>query len=585
MATIEFNFNQKIIEIQANLDDTFQNVINKYLQKSLINPKSVTFFANGNIINLEKTVDSQMNMLNKKDNKMTVFVHLNNEEKKEIIEKSKVIICPECYEPCRIKFQNCKIKLYDCLNNHIIDNIKIKDFENTQKINNCKIICDQCKEKNKGQTFKNEFYKCLTCSNNLCPICKTKHDEKHIVIKYDQKNYICKKHNDAFIKYCTNCKLNICFLCESEHKKHNTIFFGDLMPNLGDTKKKLLELKSNIELLKDNITMVINQLHELIEIMNIYYEMNNEILVNYDMRNRNYEMLDNIKEITDNNNIFDNIKAINKIKNINEKVYNLMYLYNKINADKNLCNKDDAKNEKENNNNNNEDILNEMTLIYNIDKNTEKVNIFYKDFVNNNKNNCYIVMDGQKYELCNEFKLNKYKEEKNMLEIHLIEIRPITNMSCMFYKCNSLNSSSDFSSWDTRNVTNMSYMFGECGSLKSLPDISNFNTKNVTDISYMFTCCGSLLSLPDISNWDTENVINMSCMFNGCHSLKSLPDISNWDTENVIDMGCMFNGCLLLKSLPDISKWNYNKNPYTLFMFQGVDKNIIPQKTDGCFIY
>ena len=47
MVQIEFNNNQMITKIQANLGDLFKDVINKYLAKSLISPENVSFFANG----------------------------------------------------------------------------------------------------------------------------------------------------------------------------------------------------------------------------------------------------------------------------------------------------------------------------------------------------------------------------------------------------------------------------------------------------------------------------------------------------------------------------------------------------------
>ena len=154
-----------------------------------------------------------------------------------------------------------------------------------------------------------------------------------------------------------------------------------------------------------------------------------------------------------------------------------------------------------------------MTIIYNIDKNQEKLKIFGDDFVKNNKNNCYLLINGKKIDLCNE--INIKEEQKENLEIKLIE---------------------------TKIITNMSYMFSWCKSLQSLPDISNWDTKNVTNMSYMFNHCSSLQSLPDISKWNTKNVTNMCCMFNHCSSLKSLPDISKWDTKNVTDMSFMFDG-------------------------------------------
>ena len=58
----------------------------------------------------------------------------------------------------------------------------------------------KCKIKNKSNIYNNEIYKCLTCDDILCPLCKSSHDKKHIIINYDLKNYICKNHNESYIK-------------------------------------------------------------------------------------------------------------------------------------------------------------------------------------------------------------------------------------------------------------------------------------------------------------------------------------------------------------------------------------------------
>ena len=47
MIEVEFNYNQQIIVIQEQLDEPFKNAINKFLQKSLLDPNNVFFFANG----------------------------------------------------------------------------------------------------------------------------------------------------------------------------------------------------------------------------------------------------------------------------------------------------------------------------------------------------------------------------------------------------------------------------------------------------------------------------------------------------------------------------------------------------------
>ena len=66
--------------------------------------------------------------------------------------------------------------MYNCKNNHNIEDISIDELNNILKIDINKIECNKCKEKNKGNTYNNEFYKCLTCNNNICPLCKSIHD-------------------------------------------------------------------------------------------------------------------------------------------------------------------------------------------------------------------------------------------------------------------------------------------------------------------------------------------------------------------------------------------------------------------------
>jgi len=202
-----------------------------------------------------------------------------------------------------------------------------------------------------------------------------------------------------------------------------------------------------------------------------------------------------------------------------------------------------------------------------INENEDKIKIFGDKFVKNNKDNCYLLINGQQYELCEYFELKIIQKENNKLIIKLIETKPITNMSNMFYKCQSLVSLPDISKWDTKNVNNMSNMFYDCESLVSLPDISKWDTKNVTNMSNLFYNCKSLISLPDISKWDTKNVTNMREFLRDCESLKSLPNISKWDTRNVTNMEYMFYSCRLLVSLPDISKWNIANVTNMEYMF------------------
>ena len=171
------------------------------------------------------------------------------------------------------------------------------------------------------------------------------------------------------------------------------------------------------------------------------------------------------------------------------------------------------------------------------------------------------------------YKLNKLKSIENL---QYLNTSKVTDMSEMFFECESLESL-DLSSFDTRNVKNMKEMFFRCKSLKSI-NVSSFDTGNVTDMSEMFWDCCSLtaldlsnfdtrkvtnmyemifscdsLSILNVSHFNTSNVTNMKSMFSGNKSLDNL-DLSNFDTRNVKDMSCMFQNCSKLTSL-DLSNF------------------------------
>ena len=50
--------------------------------------------------------------------------------------------------------------------------------------------------------------------------------------------------------------------------------------------------------------------------------------------------------------------------------------------------------------------MNQITIIYNIKKNRDKIKLFGDEFVYNNKNNCFLLIDNKQYKLCEFFKLN-----------------------------------------------------------------------------------------------------------------------------------------------------------------------------------
>ena len=540
MAEVEFAYNGINTTIQCNLNEKMKEICKRFKDKIGLNNNNIYYSYNGQVgIDEEKIFEEIANSEDKRRKKMNIIVFDNLIEikEKEII-KSKNIICPECKENIRMNINEYKIDLFKCKNGHNIKDILLNEFEETQNIDLTDIICNICKNNNKSISYDNIFYKCLTCNINICPLCKSSHDKNHIIINYDEKYYICNEHNEKYMLYCEDCNKNLCTLCDG-HKEHKRIFFVDILPKKEDLIKKKQLLKSTIDDFNSEIKVLISRFNEVTNKINIYYKIIEDMINNYDNKNRNYEIIYNLNQIQ-NNNINEELKKIIRCNNITEKYNNILNIYKKMNHD-------------------------EINLIYNI-KGLKELFLFGANFVSKNKNNLKLIIDGKEQDIIYKYNIEN-NNNKDILEIKLKGITNVTYMNNMFQLCNSLSPLSDLTKWNTSHVYKMGYLFCNCNSLLSLPDISNFNTSNVTYMSNIFNGCSSLKFLPDISKWDTSNVSDMSEMFSSCNSLLSLPDISKWNISNVNDMNCMFADCSSLKSLPDISKWNTSKLNIMDFMF------------------
>ena len=203
--------------------------------------------------------------------------------------------------------------------------------------------------------------------------------------------------------------------------------------------------------------------------------------------------------------------------------------------------------------------IDEITMVYMLNSN-KKIQIFNSIFVEKNKSSCNIIYNDKKYELSEFFEIPKNDENNNdLIQIKLIGIKNIVDISAIFYGCRSLLFLPDILKIDISKYIDLKFLFAECHFLSYISKgISNWNTSNITNLSFLFSNCYSLLSIPDISNWNTKNVQKIIATFQGC-PIKCLPDISKWNTENVFDMCFLFSNCHLLVSMPDISKWKINK--------------------------
>ena len=190
MPEVIFVYNDNTISIQAQSNEILSLIIDRFCIKANVNRNNICFLYNGGILNENKTVDEiKINEENKK-----IIVYDNNDiNNNNNIKRSKEIICPECYKNIFMEINDYKIKLKNCINKHD-RNILIEEFENSQLINLSKIICNNCKINNMGDTYNNKFYRCLNCKMDICPLCYKNHNKEHKIINYDERNNICDIH-------------------------------------------------------------------------------------------------------------------------------------------------------------------------------------------------------------------------------------------------------------------------------------------------------------------------------------------------------------------------------------------------------
>ena len=321
---------------------------------------------------------------------------------------SKDITCPECGGLCKIKINNYKIKLYECQNDHIKDNISLDQFYKTQKSS---IKCTNCNNSIDNKTDKKinmEFFICLTCNKNICSSCKNIHNKEHNVIDYNKSNYICHNHNKNFNSYCNKCKKNLCLICEEKHKKENDIIYFKEMPinNINDLNIIKQDLKLALDKLNNDIKEMIEKLKKVENSVKIYLELYSNIMDNFDDKNMNYQKLNNVNEILlINKKVMSELDKITSESNINKKFYYINDLSDKLyREDKN-------------------------TIKYKIKKGDTKVKIFGEHFVKTNRNNCRIICDKKEYNLMEYFDIENYNNDKNILEIELKINENLTDMS------------------------------------------------------------------------------------------------------------------------------------------------------------
>ena len=331
MSSIEFSYHGVNTVIQCNPNDKFSSILNKLATKTDIDFNSVYILYSGNMIKDKELSFNQIaNASDKARNKMAIAIVDSEDKDNDSYIKSEQIICPECKEKIIIKINDYLISLYGCSKGHNFKNLFLDQYEKTQKVNLSQLICFNHKEKNKGNTYKNLLYRCISCEKNFCSICKDNHDKTHNIGNYDEKEYKCIKHDETFIKYCKDCKKNLCYKCKNEHKKHDIVSFEDIEPDLDEKKEELKKLRNLIDNLNIDVQNIIKKLNKIIQNIEIYYNTYFDMINNYENIIRNYEIIQSLNEMN-NNIIIKDIEEIHNDKNIYNKFNYLLNIYDKMN--------------------------------------------------------------------------------------------------------------------------------------------------------------------------------------------------------------------------------------------------------------
>jgi len=566
MSEVEFRFNGLVTNIQCNENDIMKDIIKKFIIKTQLDINSLSFIYGGEKINEEKTFSENLKFNDKDSKKMVILVYSITENNKEeenncnLFINSKEIICPTCGERSCIDIKDYKISFYGCKNDHKVDNTLLGEYEKSQIIDESKVICQICNQNNKKETYNKEFYKCYLCNINICPICRTKHDKSHNIIKFDDINYLCDIHHCKYNSYCKSCNKNICVECEQIHQNHNIIYYGKLLPKIDSLKLKF----------KNNINLIVNILNEEVESLERFYKINSGIILNYDVKNLNYELLKNINTVDNFNiNIIKDLVKVNEDNNIINKFKNIYNIYKKIN-DKDYI---EIKI-----NDNNEDKENKK-IIYDIEDFNKMVPIFGKQFVENNKEKCYIIYNNRKYRLQSYFKF----EKNGLNEIELQEVEQLKDLSHMFTFAYSIKNFDFLSEWDLSNVENISYMFAATN-INDLRSVSGWNTRNIKNMTGLF-CLeydktpNSITDLNPLKNWDVSNIEDISFMFGG-RKISSLKSLERWELFKIKSLEGMFRKCEFLNGLEGIENWNLFscKNIKDMFYQCKGIKSLVPLK-------
>lgn len=208
MSKVIFHFKESKTDIFCKENEKMREICSRYASKIGEDLDSLFFIYSGKSINLNLTFSEVINSSDSK-NKCFILLVYSIEDKFKInnLIKSKQTFCPKCSENATFEIQNYKIKL-TCKNGDI-NYLLISQYENNQKIDQSKVICDIAKLIIKLKHIKIYFLNVIIVKK-ICVICANVNTIHCIILSTMMIKILFVKNILNIIIYIANLAKKIC---------------------------------------------------------------------------------------------------------------------------------------------------------------------------------------------------------------------------------------------------------------------------------------------------------------------------------------------------------------------------------------
>ena len=175
--------------------------------------------------------------------------------------------------------------------------------------------------------------------------------------------------------------------------------------------------------------------------------------------------------------------------------------------------------------------------------------IFGYQFVQNNINNIYLIINGNKSPLVQEYFL---KEGEN--DITLCIKNKLINLSNMFDYCKTLYNIDKLKYLNNEYVFYFSGMF-QSSNISNIKALKNWNTSKSETFRAMFYYYGFLTNIKPLKIWNVSRCKVFSEIFKGC-PISNLKPLESWNVPNAKNLKALFSGLKNIVDISPIQNWN-----------------------------